>query len=302
MDVLVTLNQVSKRYGRHIALHDVNWRICRGECAAITGDNGAGKSTLLHILAGLAMPDKGTIIINNGEVSIGYVPEFFPGLKFTPREYLAHMGRIQGLSKQAASKRVEGLISMFQMEQSSNRLMNGFSKGMLQKVNLMQALLGMPDLLVLDEPLSGLDEHVQHEIAKLLTEIKQQGTSIVMSVHEHLLISAVADRLVVMKNGKIMRDGLTDLTYQRNPRARSRVVFHGISPEHCIHIEQMDGFIKWISQGAPKEADIARECSNEMLQYILDAGGSILSLQQLKGPELPVEHQCVSKSKKAVIG
>ncbi|KKO53338.1 ABC transporter ATP-binding protein [Paenibacillus sp. DMB20] len=274
---LLVLNGVSKRFGKHLAVSDITWTIGKGECAAITGGNGAGKSTLLHLIAGLSLPSQGTRIVYDKRMRIGYVPEKFAGLRFTPEEYLYHTARIQGLGKAAANRRVDGLVTLFRMREYAGRRMNGFSKGMLQKVNLMQAMLSLPGLLVLDEPLSGLDEPSQHDMISVLGEIKNQGTAIVMSVHEPLLTSALADRIVVMKQGRIIRDALHDRTEDTG----CRLLFHGLPPDAMLQVERLDGFRYWLSRGTPSEIVIRREASDDILLFVLKAGGSVILLQPM---------------------
>ncbi|SMF82107.1 ABC-type multidrug transport system, ATPase component [Paenibacillus uliginis N3/975] len=278
MKELIVLDKVSKLFGRHEAIRDVSWRISRGECVAVTGSNGAGKSTLLHLIAGLAVPSRGKRIVSVSNLRIGYVPERFPGLRFSPEEYLVHAARIQGMSRQEALRNIEGVLSLFQMQQHAKRRMNQFSKGMLQKVNLMQAMLGAPDLLMLDEPLSGLDEPSQHDMITVLGEIKNQGTAIVMSVHEPLLTAALADRVVVMKQGLIIRDAFYE---NGEVAAGTKLAFRGISPEAMRNLEMMNGFLYWISRGSPSEAVVKKESSDDFLLYVLRAGGSVISLQPL---------------------
>lgn len=285
MEELIVLDKVSKRFGRHIAVRDVSWHICRGECVAVTGSNGAGKSTLLHIIAGLSLPSQGKRIVVDSSLQIGYVTERFAPLRFSPEEYLIHVAKIQGMRKEAALRSVEGVLSLFQMQEHAKRRMDQFSKGMLQKVNLMQAMLGTPDLLMLDEPLSGLDEPSQHDVITVLSMIKHQGTAIVMSVHEPLLTAALADRMVVMKQGVIMRDALYDF---REGASGVRLAFYGISPEAMLNMEKLNGFLYWISRGSPTEAVVVRGRSDDFLMFVLSAGGSVISLQEL--PDEQAEH------------
>ncbi|WP_422657211.1 ATP-binding cassette domain-containing protein [Paenibacillus sp. EC2-1] len=268
---------MSKQFGQHVALLEVSWHISRGECVAVTGRNGAGKSTFLHIVAGLANPSHGKRVIMPSHLQIGYVPEKFPTLRFSPAQYLLHMARIQGMRTADALTMISGMLSLFHMQEHAERSMNLFSKGMLQKVNLMQAMLAKPDLLMLDEPLSGLDETSQHDMIAVLREVKQQGTAIVMSVHEPLLTASLADRVVVMKQGRIIRDAIHECA---EANVESRLRFYGISPESMVELETKNGFLYWISRGSPSEVVIDRQFSDAFLMFILTHGGSVISLRQ----------------------
>lgn len=204
MEGLVKLEQVTKSYDRRVILQRVELSIGAHEAVSITGTNGSGKSTLLRLIAGLAKPTSGMIHRHGGSKQrIGFVPDRLPKLRLTPEEYLFSMGGMQGMSKEAISARLDELLALFKMEDAAARRMNIFSKGMLQKVNLMQAVLNKPDLLLLDEPLSGLDTDSQRELIRLLGHMKQQGIAMVMSCHEASLVEQLADRCVSIHRGSI---------------------------------------------------------------------------------------------------
>ncbi|MEQ7049658.1 ABC transporter ATP-binding protein [Paenibacillaceae sp. P-4] len=204
MEGLVKLEQVTKSYDRRVILQHVELSIGAHEAVSITGKNGSGKSTLLRLIAGLAKPTSGMIHRQGGSKQrIGFVPDRLPKLRLTPEEYLFSMGGMQGMSKEAISARLDELLALFKMEDAAARRMNTFSKGMLQKVNLMQAVLNKPDILLLDEPLSGLDTDSQRELIRLLRHMKQQGIAMVMSCHEASLVEQLADRCVSIHRGSI---------------------------------------------------------------------------------------------------
>lgn len=204
LEGIVRLERVTKSYDRRIILQDVDLTIGTQEAISITGTNGSGKSTLLRLIAGLATPTSGVIHRERGgQQCIGFVPDRLPKLRLTPQEYLFSMGGMQGMSKEAIALRMDELLVLFKLEEAAARKMNTFSKGMLQKVNLMQAVLNKPDLLLLDEPLSGLDADSQRELIRLLGHMKQQGIAIVMSCHEASLVEQLADRCVSIQRGRI---------------------------------------------------------------------------------------------------
>ncbi|MEK4979660.1 ATP-binding cassette domain-containing protein [Bacillus sp. FSL K6-6540] len=285
MQELLELNGVHKRFGKYAVLHNITWSISRAECVAITGSNGAGKSTMLHVIAGLANPSEGSRIEYGTSLLVGYVPERFPALRFRPSEYLRHMAGIQGMDKQEAAKRIDAMLNVFQLQDMKMTLC---SKGMLQKVNIMQALLSQPDLLLLDEPLSGLDESSQMEMIGILSEIKRQGTAIVMSVHEPLLIASLADRETRLRQGRIERDGLLE----RSPHLeRMKLEFTHVSPDNMLELERRPGFLYWISRGNPASMMVTRQATDDMLLDILQSGGSLIRLEpwrgEMKEPERP---------------
>lgn len=228
---------------------------------------------MLHVIAGLANPSVGSRIEHGTSMRVGYVPERFPALRFRPSEYLRHMAGIQGMDKQEAAKRIDAMLNVFRLQDMKMTLC---SKGMLQKVNIMQALLRQPDLLVLDEPLSGLDEPSQMEMIGILSEIKRQGTAIVMSVHEPLLIASLADRETQLREGRIERDGMLETDTEMG---RMKLEFTRVTQDKMLELERRSGFHYWISRGNPASMVVSRQVADEMLLDILQSGGSLTRLE-----------------------
>lgn len=200
-DGLVILRDTVKTYNGRNVLHNISLKVRQGECIALIGKNGSGKSTLLRLLAGLSRPASGTRTVPGGSLRIGYVPERFPPIVFTPWEFLSSTAAVRGLDKHAAEEELNVLLRQLDMEHAMHVKMNQFSKGMLQKINLIQGMLGHPDLLLLDEPLSGLDIKAQENLLQMLLTRKRGGSAIVMSVHESKLIERAADRVCSFRKG-----------------------------------------------------------------------------------------------------
>ncbi|MEK3734666.1 MULTISPECIES: ATP-binding cassette domain-containing protein [Paenibacillus] len=277
MEKVLELIKVDKRFGQYAALTNITWSLKQGECAAIVGGNGAGKSTLLHILAGLIRPSGGSRIAHIDPLRIGYVPERFPATRFRPTEYLRHVAAIQGLAKSEAARRIDAMMAVFQLPDTS---MMRSSKGMLQKVNLMQALLRQPDLLLLDEPLSGLDEASQAEMVGILNETKRLGTAIVMSVHEPLLISSVADRVTRLSRGRIVHEGPPEIRISRE-EDEMRLEFANVAAHLLSELEEASGFLRWETKGKTGAVIVRASIADDVMLHILQSGGSILGVQRL---------------------
>lgn len=207
-NVILRLTQASKQLKGKQALDRVTLELNRGETVALTGPNGSGKSTLLKLLAGLSAPSSGRRELpgrgDGEELVIGYAPDHLPKLKFTAREYLYHMASIRGLQDPARTRRVEELLARVELRDRPGQQMKYFSKGMLQKVNFVQALLGEPELLLLDEPIGGLDEEAQLVLGETLRLLRQRGTAIVIAGHEQTLLAQWADRIVQIGEGRIV--------------------------------------------------------------------------------------------------
>ena len=204
MNKLIELKNISKDYTNKNVLRNISLTINKEEIIAILGGNGSGKSTLLRIIAGIERPSTGMVNYPNKRIKIGYVPERFPkNIRFTPSEYLIHMGMMSRNSKDYLTKRIDDLLHRFQLEGLDNHQIRELSKGNIQKVGLIQAILQKPNLLILDEPLSGLDSEAQEELVKIIGELKQQGTTILLTYHESNIFESIVENTFFLHNGKV---------------------------------------------------------------------------------------------------
>ncbi|WP_339218175.1 ABC transporter ATP-binding protein [Paenibacillus sp. FSL H8-0332] len=283
---LITLTQGSKQYGGRAVLTEISMTILPGTATALIGRNGSGKSTLLSILAGLLKLSSGVLTCDRRRLITGYAPEAFPGLKLTAEDYLRCMSRIAGLSEAASASRISELLQLFSLESSHNRKLAGFSKGMLQKVNLIQSLLTRPQLLLLDEPMSGLDLPAQARLIDVLQELKAEGTALVLSVHEPQIIEALANTVYVLHEGQNIR------TIQGAENLKSapvvNIVYTVLPGQAQQALETLPGVIH--VEPSPDYAGTActgltvdQKMSDTCLQQILTAGGSIVSVRHLGG-------------------
>lgn len=209
---MICLDKISKRYGNKLVLSDVSLQIENGECIVLMGHNGSGKSTLLRLLAELIYPTQGKITresVQKENKSLsrktGYAIDRLPRIHFSAEQYLLAMGSIQGLSQKTVAKQVNHWFELFGLTEDRKEPLASFSKGMKQKVNLIQSMLGDPDLLLLDEPMSGLDKETQNNLIKLLIKYKKKDTILVCATHENFIVKELADRIVELERGKIKR-------------------------------------------------------------------------------------------------
>ncbi|MFS0673571.1 ABC transporter ATP-binding protein [Ornithinibacillus sp. 179-J 7C1 HS] len=204
MDKLVEIKNISKVYTNKNVLRNISLTINQSQIFAILGENGTGKSTLLRIIAGIERPSSGKIYYPNKKIKIGYVPERFPkDIRFTPSEYLLYMGKLNGSSNDYLTKRIDDLLHRFQLDGLDRQRIMELSKGNIQKVGLIQAILQKPNLLILDEPLSGLDSESQDELVNIIGELKQQGTTILLTYHESNVFESIVDNTFYLQNGNI---------------------------------------------------------------------------------------------------
>lgn len=198
MDKIITLENVTKSYHGKTILDGISHDFFGGESVAFAGHNGCGKSTLLKIIAGLVRINKGSVNYSK-KVRFSYVPEKFPGLDITMISYLKSVAAMEGtpLSK------VNDLIEEFFLDKMVYTKMSNMSKGSLQKVGVIQALMAPHDIMLLDEPLSGQDAQSQEVFISKVNELKSQGVTIFMSCHEKKLMDELSDKIYTIKQGKL---------------------------------------------------------------------------------------------------
>ncbi|MFA5859466.1 MAG: ABC transporter ATP-binding protein [Elusimicrobiota bacterium] len=192
---------------------DVNLEVNTGEVYALLGLNGTGKTTTIKLILGLLFPTEGSIEVfgvkmPNDEIrrSVGYLPElpyFYRNL--TPREVLDLYGTLSGLNEHKRKQRCGEILELVRMTKYIDKRMGEFSKGMLQRIGIAQALLHDPQLLVFDEPVAGLDPVGIHEMRELLLNLKTQGKTLMFSSHIISEVEKISDRVGIMNNGQLAK-------------------------------------------------------------------------------------------------
>lgn len=213
---MIEVQSLSRFYGSHQAVKDVSFSIAANEVVGFLGLNGAGKSTTLKVIAGLLPPSSGTVIVDGVDVStaptsfrsrIGYLPEEPPLYKeMTVTEYLRFLGGLRGMSSSAIKARLPGVISLCQLSGQENRVINELSHGYRKRVGIAQAIIHSPRLVILDEPISGLDPYQIVEMREVIKGLAAEATVLVSS---HILseISQTCDRLLVLGAGRLVAQG-----------------------------------------------------------------------------------------------
>lgn len=233
---------------QRVALHDISFEIGEGETFAYLGHNGAGKTTSIKALLGLIRVDGGEISLfgrpagdRRALARIGYVPEkpyFYDHL--TGREFLQLVADLHEVPRVTARARIGEVLELVSMAARADQRMRGYSKGMLQRIGLAQALINDPDFLVLDEPMGGLDPMGRHHIRTIVAELKARGKTILMSSHILADVEAVADRAAILSEGRLRR--IVDLrdrdADQRALEVQCRAL--GAEGERCLREEGFD--------------------------------------------------------------
>lgn len=211
------LVKVQKSFGGVRAVDGLSLAVAEGETFGFLGTNGAGKTTTIKILLGLTPSDSGRAAIFGKDPrdvhtrrKIGYMPEtayYYPFLK--AGELLAFYGRLCGMNKSEIKKRTEELLVDVGLVNVAGKQLKTFSKGMLQRVGIAQALLHDPDLLILDEPFTGLDPLAKIHFRDLILNLKRKGKTVFFSSHELSEAELICDRVAILKEGRCVYDGLT---------------------------------------------------------------------------------------------
>ncbi len=210
----VVLSGISKQYGSRFAVRQLDLMLESGQCTGLVGHNGAGKSTIIKLILGLIAPTEGSVSLLGGSVAgrdgvqtrsrIGYLPEtvaLHPTL--TGKETLDFYAK---LKKQPPGRNAD-LLARVGIAQAAGRRVGTYSKGMRQRLALAQALLGNPKVMLLDEPTTGLDPASRQMFYGIIRELKESGTTVLLSTHALSELDGHADRIVVMKNGSKVADG-----------------------------------------------------------------------------------------------
>ena len=217
----VSFSGVEKTYKRprllgavyHTAVKDLSFDLPAGEVTGLLGLNGAGKTTIMKLITGLLFPNAGKVEIfglspslREAKSRVGFLPElpYFPP-QDTPAAALAYYGRLSGLSGAGLAQAVDSAMQRTGLEPHAGKRVSEFSKGMLQRLGLAQALLHGPDLLVLDEPVSGLDPLAIHDIRGLLAGLSGEGRTIFLSSHSISEVEKLCSRVLIMVRGNLAR-------------------------------------------------------------------------------------------------
>lgn len=275
---MLRLAGVHKRYGRgRWVLRDVDLGIAGGEVVAITGENGSGKSTLLRVLAGVARPTRGKVLGRPG--AIGYVPDrFAPTERLSALAYLTHLGRIRGLSTERARARAGDLLERLALVGGGTAPLRTLSKGNAQKVAVAQALLVAPQLLVLDEPWSGLDRSAHGVLSEIIGEVAEAGGSVVVTDHRESITGTHASVTYAVEDGEV---ALSSVRPHPHRRQAVTVVLAGRTAgtrARSTDWAALDGVQDVTDHGSTVTIRVLPACRDALLRTALGRGWSVESV------------------------
>lgn len=265
--ILIEVKELTKIFGDRVAVDHLSFKINNGKIYGFLGPNGAGKSTTMNMMTGCLAPTSGTVRINGFDMydeplkakqCIGYLPEIPPLYnELTPFEYLRFVAEAKGVSYERALRQVHEVMELTQIDGMKDRLIKNLSKGCRQRVGIAQAMLGNPDIIILDEPTVGLDPRQIIEIRALIRKLGELKTVIVSS---HILaeVSEICDHVLILSNGKLIANApIEDLQNSMNGTARILLSVRGDEAgvlEALNEIEEIDT----CTLGASPEAGVIR--------------------------------------------
>lgn len=210
---LIEVKNLVKKYGDHMAVKDLSFNIEKGKIYGFLGPNGAGKSTTMNIITGYLAATDGQVIVNGHDIyeepeeakrCIGYLPEIPPlYLDMTPREYLEFAADLKGIGRKERIEQFKEIAKLTGIEDVMNRLIKNLSKGYKQRVGLAQAILGYPEVIILDEPTVGLDPKQIVEIRDVIKGLSKKHT-VILSTHIMQEVSAVCDEVIIIAHGELV--------------------------------------------------------------------------------------------------
>jgi ABC-2 type transport system ATP-binding protein len=273
---LIQVENISKHYGRHIAVDALNFTVRKGEILGFLGPNGAGKSTTMNIITGYLSATSGSVKVDGLDIleyprevkaKIGYLPEFpplYPDMTVT--EYLDFVSDIKKVAATAKKQSLEKIMDLVKIGDVRGRLIKNLSKGYKQRVGLAQALLGNPQILILDEPTVGLDPKQIIEIRSLIQQLGQEHT-IILSSHILPEVSAVCERVIIINRGRIVA-GDTPENLSKGLTASSKLILRvaGATAEVTQTVQSVPGVRLVETQGVrePETVDILVEAEKDI--------------------------------------
>ena len=277
----ISLSQVRKSYGPLVAVDDISLTVSQGEIFGLLGPNGAGKTTLIRMIMDIIRPDSGSVKIfgrllrDEDKSRIGYLPEE-RGLYARQKVFsiLEYFGRLKGLDKSLAQRRAEEWLARLGMSDLKDKKVAELSKGNQQRVQLIATLVSDPEVVILDEPLSGLDPVGARTVTNLIRELAAAGKTIVLSSHQMELLEALCQRVLMIYQGRAVFDGgLDEIKRQYSDEAVIvRAAADYASCRFIAHYQTINGSTKiHLKDGAHPQ---------DLLAWLMESGVTIVSFEQ----------------------
>lgn len=297
---MIQVENLVKRYGAHTAVDHLSFTVEKGQIYGFLGPNGAGKSTTMNIMTGYIAAGSGTVKINGYDIlgqpekakqCIGYLPEIPPlYTDMTVWEYLMFAAELKKVGRKERKEHVEEIIEKAQLNEVEERLIRNLSKGYKQRVGLAQALIGYPEVLILDEPMVGLDPKQIIEMRDLIKSLAKKHT-IILSSHILSEVSAVCDHIMIISDGKLAADGSPEeLQQMMQARAELEVTAVGTTEQAEAVLKGMEQIAAYTIEHGPEEDSVVMhvetadeaDIRKELSMALSKADMPILSMNRLE--------------------
>jgi ABC-2 type transport system ATP-binding protein len=281
MKYVIETSNLSKRFSGRTAVSDLSLQVPRGEVFAFLGPNGAGKSTSVKMLLGLVAPSDGAALVlgappgdRGAAAKIGFLPEHF---RFHPwlsaAELLELHARLYGMSPADRRRRIPEVLDLVGLSEHAARQVAGFSKGMLQRIGLAQALLNAPELVFLDEPTSALDPFGRILVRNVIRQLRSQGTTIFLNSHLLGEVEATCDRAAFIRQGRVLRSiAMSDLDAEKT---EVRLLLDTLAPELLAELRRLaDDQVRYESA---REGRVAVTLELESEQHLPSLAAAVIA-------------------------
>lgn len=296
---MIEVNNITKKYGSVTAVDNISFKIDKGEIIGLLGPNGAGKSTTMNMITGYIEPTEGEIIINGFDISkkskkakaqIGYMPEGVPLYSdLTVKEFVTYMAELKKVERKERKEKVEKIIEQTGLKDVANKLTRNLSRGYKQRVSMAGALVGEPEILILDEPTVGLDPKQITEIRALIKELGKTHTVIISS---HILseISQICNKVIIINKGKIV--AIDTPENLENKVSKNNSIY--------VTIEDTENKINEVKEKIEeiKEIKLIKENEDGTKQYVLESKDDV-DLRKIIFTEFAKENITIFEMKKA---
>ncbi len=296
---MIEVKNVTKKYGKFIAVNDISFQINDGEIIGLLGPNGAGKSTTMNMITGFIEPTQGTIIVEGFDMSkkpkkakkeIGYMPEGVPlYTDMTVKEFVTYMAEIKKIDRKTRKEKVEKIIKETGLEDVQKKLIRNLSRGYKQRVSMAGALVGEPKILILDEPTVGLDPKQITEIRNLIKELGKTHT-IILSSHILSEVSQICQKVIIINKGKIVAidtpENLENKVTNKN--------------DVYITIEDTENKVEEVAKNIKEitKIELIKENTDKTKQYLVESEQNV-DLRKILFQELAKENITIFEMKKA---
>ena len=295
---MIEVKNVTKKYGNFIAVDDISFEVKDHEIVGFLGQNGAGKSTTMNMITGFIEPTKGAIIINGYDISksplkakkqIGYMPESTPlYMDLTVKEFVTYMAELKRVNRREKKQQVEEIIEKTGLKNVENKLIKNVSRGYKQRVSLAGALVGKPDVLILDEPTVGLDPKQIADIRELIKNLGKEHT-VILSSHILSEVSQICEKVIIINKGKIVAVDSPEHLEEKTKNDNSII----------ITVEDKESNMKNISKNIEEiiSVKLIKENDDKTKEYLI-SGKKDIDIRKKLFEELPKNNITIFELKK----